>query len=98
MAHGGAQAHFCVPMCDWLDMAYPGHWIRCEAPVLWPTITRYHTVRFLSNGPFQGIDTLRLSKYTNGLSCSSECYLYFGDTTLLRIVHPSIPTALSKLL
>ncbi|GFY06041.1 uncharacterized protein TNCV_3863451 [Trichonephila clavipes] len=30
-----ASAHFCAPVRDWLDIAYPCRWIGCQDPVLW---------------------------------------------------------------
>ncbi|GFX38244.1 uncharacterized protein TNCV_3838401 [Trichonephila clavipes] len=34
--HEGAPAHFCGPVRDWLDIAFPGRWIGRQGPVLWP--------------------------------------------------------------
>ncbi|GFV25865.1 DUF4817 domain-containing protein [Trichonephila clavipes] len=33
--HDGAPAHFYAPVRDWLDIAFPGRWIRRQGSVLW---------------------------------------------------------------
>ncbi|GFX39216.1 uncharacterized protein TNCV_3859411 [Trichonephila clavipes] len=34
--HDASLVHFCAPVRDWLDIAYPCHWIGHQGPVLWP--------------------------------------------------------------
>ncbi|GFX45345.1 uncharacterized protein TNCV_1026051 [Trichonephila clavipes] len=81
-----------VPACvgsqavhDWLDIAYPGHWIRRQDPVLWsPRSPDLTPLDFFPIGPSQGTDVSRCSDNTNGLSCLSACCCTSVDPAVLR--------------
>ncbi|GFU11403.1 uncharacterized protein TNCV_4041101 [Trichonephila clavipes] len=80
MIHDGAPVHFCVSERNWLDMAYPGCWIRSGGSVLWPSRSPDLTpLDFFLYGQYQGIGVSRRSDCSNGLCCSSVRCLYFSE-------------------
>ncbi|GFS76162.1 uncharacterized protein TNCV_4667331 [Trichonephila clavipes] len=94
----GAPAHFCVPVRNWPDIAYPCRWIGRQGSVLWPPRSPELTpLDFFPMRPFQGTGVSRRSDNTNGLSCSSACCLYFGGPGAAATCDDSYSTVCSSL-